>query len=307
VTDLPTPALRSTLAAFLERPRVQHVILALIIINAVILGLETSSALMAQYGDWLVALDKSILAVFVVEIGMRIYVHRTRFFRDPWSVFDFLVVAIALVPASGQLAVLRALRVLRVLRILTMVPSMRRVVGGLLAAIPGLASIGMVLALVFYVFAVITTNVFGAAFPDWFGTLGRSLYTLFQVMTLESWSMGIARPVMAVYPYAWVFFIPFILIATFTMLNLFIGVIVSAMQSFSDDDKADPATANSTVTTTATAAAPSTALATAPGLKSDATPDATAQLQTELRALRGEMAELRELLRRSPARGDATC
>ena len=311
MTDLPTPALRSILTAFLERPRVQHVILALIIINAVILGLETSPALMAQYGDWLVALDKSILAVFVVEIGMRIYVHRTRFFRDPWSVFDFLVVAIALVPASGQLAVLRALRVLRVLRILTIVPSMRRVVGGLLAAIPGLASIGMVLALVFYVFAVITTNVFGAAFPDWFGTLGRSLYTLFQVMTLESWSMGIARPVMAVYPYAWVFFIPFILIATFTMLNLFIGVIVSAMQSFSDDDKADPATANSTVTTTATAAAPSTALATAlaaaPGLKSDATPDATAQLQTELRALRGEMAELRELLRHSPARGDATC
>ena len=287
VTDLSTSALRSTLAAFLERPRVQHTILALIIINAVILGLETSTALMAQYGAWLVALDRLILAIFVVEIGMRIYVHRTRFFRDPWSVFDFLVVAIALVPASGQLAVLRALRVLRVLRVLTIVPSMRRVVGGLLAAIPGLASIGMVLALVFYVFGVITTNLFGAAFPDWFGTLGRSLYTLFQVMTLESWSMGISRPVMQVYPYAWVFFIPFILIATFTMLNLFIGVIVSAMQSFSDDDKADPAGAATT--------------------GPDPTPDATAQLHTELRALRSEMAELRELLRRSTPPGDAAC
>jgi voltage-gated sodium channel len=130
--------------------------------------------------------------------------------------------------------VLRALRVLRVLRVLTIVPSMRRVVGGLLAAIPGLSSIAMVLALIFYVFAVITTNLFGADFPDWFGTLGRSLYTLFQVMTLESWSMGIVRPVMEVYPYAWAFFVPFILIATFTMLNLFIGIIVSAMQSFTD-------------------------------------------------------------------------
>jgi voltage-gated sodium channel len=205
-------------------------------------------------------------------------------------VFDFLVVAIALVPAGGQLAVLRALRVLRVLRILTIVPSMRRVVGGLLAAIPGLASIGMVLALVFYVFAVITTNLFGAAFPDWFGTLGRSLYTLFQVMTLESWSMGISRPVMEVFPYAWIFFIPFILIATFTMLNLFIGVIVSAMQTFSDDEKAlsEPApAAPSAIDRTAT--------------------EGTAQLHTELRQLRVEMAELKEMLRHNTTRGDATC
>ncbi len=274
MTTQPAPALRQQLKQFLERPRVQHGILALIIVNAFILGMETSPALMAQHGTWLMALDKLILAVFVVEIAARIFVHRASFFRDPWSVFDFLVVAIALVPATGQLAVLRALRVLRVLRVLTIVPSMRRVVGGLLAAIPGLASIGMVLALVFYVFAVITTNLFGAAFPDWFGTLGRSLYTLFQVMTLESWSMGISRPVMEVFPYAWIFFIPFILIATFTMLNLFIGVIVSAMQSFSEEDKAA-----------------------AVSLADETAADTSTALQTELRALRTEMAELRELLR----------
>ncbi len=305
VTALPTPALRSTLAAFMERPRVQHTILLLIIVNAVILGVETSPALMAQHGGWLMAMDQAILGVFVVEIAIRIYVHRSSFFRDPWSLFDFFVVAIALVPASGQLAVLRSLRVLRVLRILTIVPSMRRVVGGLLAAIPGLASIGMVLALVFYVFAVITTNLFGAAFPDWFGTLGRSLYTLFQVMTLESWSMGISRPVMEVFPYAWIFFIPFILIATFTMLNLFIGVIVSAMQSFSEDEKgpAQPASAAAT--------GPSLADTTGTGA------EGTAQLHAEFRALRSEMAELRELLRSSvsprpspshnASRGDAAC
>ncbi len=315
VTALPKPALRSTLAAFMERPRVQHTILLLIIVNAVILGMETSPALMAKHGSWLKALDKSILGVFVVEIAIRIYVHRTQFFRDPWSLFDFFVVAIALVPASGQLAVLRSLRVLRVLRILTIVPSMRRVVGGLLAAIPGLASIGMVLALVFYVFAVITTNLFGAAFPDWFGTLGRSLYTLFQVMTLESWSMGISRPVMEVFPYAWVFFIPFILIATFTMLNLFIGVIVSAMQSFSEDDKAHAAPL--TAPATAPAPAPEAARVSGPTPTPDPANEGTAQLHTELRALRSEMAELRELLRSSvspnpginpnTSRGDAAC
>jgi voltage-gated sodium channel len=151
-------------------------------------------------------------------------------------VFDFAVVAIALVPATGPLAVLRALRVLRVLRMLTIVPSMRRVVGALLSAIPGLSSIALVLLLVFYVFGVIATHLFGALFPDWFGHLGRSLYTLFQVMTLESWSMGIARPVMEQVPWAWAFFIIFILFATFTMLNLFIAIIVNAMQTFQESE-----------------------------------------------------------------------
>ena len=153
--------------------------------------------------------------------AFREYLSVTAFWRDAWSVFDFAVVAIALLPATGPLAVLRALRVLRVLRLLTMVPSMRRVVGALLAAIPGLGSIALVLLIIYYVFAVIATKLFAATHPEWFGDLGRSLYTLFQIMTLESWSMGIARPVMENFPYAWAFFVPFILVATFTVLNLF--------------------------------------------------------------------------------------
>jgi voltage-gated sodium channel len=228
--------MRDKLKALIEHGKTQNIILALILVNAVILGMETSASLMAAYGPALKALDTAILSLFVLEIVLRIYVHGLRFFKDPWSIFDFSVVAIALVPASGPFAVLRALRVLRVLRVLTIVPSMRRVVGGLLAAIPGLGSIAMVLALIFYVFAVITTKLFSAEFPEWFGSIGKSLYTLFQVMTLESWSMGIVRPVMEVFPYAWAFFIPFILIATFTMLNLFIGIIVSAMQSFTESE-----------------------------------------------------------------------
>jgi len=216
--------------------RIQHLILGLIVINAVLLGLETSASVMAQAGDVLRTIDRALLSVFVLELALRLYAHRSAFFRDPWSVFDLIVVGIALVPASGPFAVLRALRVLRVLRVLTIVPSMRRVVGALLSAIPGLSSIALVLLLVFYVFAVIATHLFGPAFPEWFGHLGRSLYTLFQVMTLESWSMGISRPVMEQVPYAWAFFIVFILFATFTMLNLFIAIIVNAMQTFSEGE-----------------------------------------------------------------------
>ena len=229
--------IRERLRVFLEHRRVQGVIITLILINAVLLGLETWPVAMANAGDLILLLDQIILSVFVLEISARIYVHRRNFWRDPWSLFDFVVVGIALLPATGQLAVLRALRVLRVLRLLTLVPSMRRVVGALLAAIPGLGSIALVLLILYYVFAVIATNLFASSYPEWFGHLGHSLYTLFQIMTLESWSMGISRPIMETFPYAWAFFIPFILVATFTMLNLFIAIIVNAMQSYTEQEQ----------------------------------------------------------------------
>jgi voltage-gated sodium channel len=232
MNQIPTaPYWRERLAATVESPRLQNAIIALILINAVILGLETSATAMARWGELLIRLDQVILVIFVVEITARIAAHGARFFRDPWSVFDFLVVGIALLPATGPFAVLRALRVLRVLRLLTMLPNMRRVVAGLLSAIPGLASVFAIIGIIFYVGAVIATKLFGADFPDWFGTIGHSAYTLFQVMTLESWSMGIVRPVMELYAYAWLFFILFILVSTFTMLNLFIAVIVNAIQA----------------------------------------------------------------------------
>ena len=229
---------RQRLRNWVECARFQTAIVVLIVVNAVLLGLETWPAAMAAAGDLIIAIDRAILGFFVVELIARFYVHRLAFWRDPWSVFDFLVVAIALIPASGPFAVLRALRVLRVLRLLTMMPSMRRVVGALLSAIPGLGSIGAVLLIIYYVFAVLATNLFAVAYPEWFGNIGRSLYTLFQIMTLESWSMGIARPVMENFPYAWIFFVLFILVATFTMLNLFIAIIVSAMQSYGDEERA---------------------------------------------------------------------
>lgn len=224
--------------ALIQNPWFTNAILGIILLNALVLGLQTAPELMTGWESTLLRVDKICLSIFVVELLIRLYAMRGRFFKDPWSVFDLSVVAIALVPASGPLAILRAFRILRVLRVVTIVPSMRRVVSALLGALPGLGAIALLLLLIYYVFAVIATDLFGSQFPQWFGTLGLSFYTLFQVMTLESWSMGISRPVMTQYPYAWLFFVPFILVATFTMLNLFIAIIVNAMQTFTEQDHA---------------------------------------------------------------------
>ncbi len=237
-TDQPDSGWRAQLGRWIAQTSVERLLIVLILVNALILGLETFPAMMDRYGGVLKTLDTLILVVFVIELTLRIVAHGTRFFRDPWSLFDFAVVAIALVPASGPLAVLRTLRVLRVLRILTLMPSMRSVVAGLISAIPGLSSVIMLMGLIFYVSAVLATGLFGERFPEWFGNLGETGYTLFQVMTLESWSMGIARPVIEAYPFAWVFFVIFILVTTFTMLNLFIAVIVNATQAEHDQDNA---------------------------------------------------------------------
>ena len=273
-SNSPRAGLRTAVRDWVESPRIQNCIMALIVINAIVLGLETVPSVMQDYGVILLATDSVILGVFVVEILLRLFAHRLAFFRDPWSLFDFVVVGIALVPASGPLAVLRALRILRVLRLLTLVPSMRRVVGALMGSIPGLSSIGLVLLLIYYVFAVIATKLFGANFPQWFGTIGESLYSLFQIMTLESWSMGIVRPVMEVHPNAWLFFVIFILIATFTMLNLFIAIIVNAMHSFTEEENRETQAA-----------------------LNQARDHIEADLHQEMAALRAEITELKQLMK----------
>lgn len=216
--------------ALLEHRLFDRLIVSLIAANAIGLGLETWPAAMARFGPALQAFDQAVLAVFTAELALRAIVYRRRFFHDPWRLFDLVVVGIALVPGGGAFTVLRALRVLRVLRLVSMVPSMRGVVTALLTALPGMASIIGLMALVLYVSAVMATKLFGAAAPEFFGGLGRSLFTLFQVMTVEGWP-DIARGVMAQVPYAWLFFVAYLLIATFMVLNLFIAVVVNAMQA----------------------------------------------------------------------------
>jgi voltage-gated sodium channel len=223
-------ALRSQVAAFLDRPVVTRFILAVIIFNAVILGLETSKPVMAAAGGTILLLDKLCLTIFIVELALKLFAHGGRFFRSGWNLFDLAVVGVALLPSSGGLSVLRALRVLRVLRVISIAPSLRRVVEGFLRALPGMGSVALLIGLIYYISAVMATKLFAASFPEWFGDLGLSAYSLFQIMTLESWSMGIVRPVMEVYPYAWTFFVPFILATTFAVMNLLVGLIVNSMQ-----------------------------------------------------------------------------
>lgn len=227
------PAWRTKLATWVESRPVQIFIVAVILLNAAVLGAETSPELVQRHGELLRMLDKACLVIFIIELGLKLAAFRGLFWRSGWNWFDFIVVGIALVPAAGPWAVLRSLRVLRVLRLLTVVPQLRRVVAAFLHSIPGLFGVVAVMMIFFYTASVLATTLFGPAFPAWFGTIGKSLYSLFQIMTLESWSMGIVRPVMEVFPWAWAFFVPFIMIATFTILNLFIGIIVSTMQELS--------------------------------------------------------------------------
>ncbi|MBM3607496.1 MAG: ion transporter [Alphaproteobacteria bacterium] len=215
----------------------ERALVILILINAITLGLETSKPVMEEWGNVLHTIDKIILAIFVVELAARLWVWR--FFKDGWNVFDFIIVAISLIPASESLQVLRSLRILRVLRLVTIVPSLKRVVGALISALPGMGSIMLLMGLIFYVGAVMTTKMFGdaefgAGKDKLFGTLGDSLLTLFQIMTLDAWADNILRPLLDKHPYAWLFFIPFVLISAFMALNLFIGVVVSALEAEGD-------------------------------------------------------------------------
>lgn len=220
------------LRKIVDHPRTERIIMGLIVLNAVTLGIETSQAAMDRFGTLLHLIDRIVIGVFVLELVARLIVYRTSFFKDGWNVFDFIVITVALAPAaeSRALSVVRTLRVLRLFRLITAVPTLRRVVSGLIAALPGMGSILLLIGLIYYVCAVIAVNLYGAAFPHLFGSLGASLFTLFTIMTLEGWVDGVVKPIMEKFPYAWVFFIPFIIGTSFMVLNLFIGIIVNAMQ-----------------------------------------------------------------------------
>ncbi|SFS84984.1 voltage-gated sodium channel [Sulfitobacter marinus] len=229
--------MRERLGNWVESPMVSNFIIGVIIFNAALLGMETAPALMEAFGPAIMFLDSVCLAIFIVEIAIKIFARGTGFFRNGWNLFDFAVVGIALVPAVQGLSVLRALRILRILRVISVAPRLRRVVEGFITALPGMGSVFLLMTIIFYIGSVIATKLFADAFPEWFGSLQASAYSLFQIMTLESWSMGIVRPVMEVYPYAWMFFVPFILVTTFAVVNLLVGLIVNSMQDAHQADE----------------------------------------------------------------------
>jgi len=282
----------------IERPGAQRFILGIIFFNALILGLETSSWFMERVGTLLLFLDALCLAIFVVEILMKLVLHRFSFFRSGWNIFDFLVVAIALIPASGPLAILRALRILRVLRLIPNVPQLRSIVESVLRSLPGIGWICGLLLMIFYIFSVLATTLFGPAFPLWFGSIGASMYTLFQMLTLDSWSSGIVRPVMEHFPYAYLLFIPFVLTTSFIVLNVFIGIIVSSMSEVTAENKA----------------ADFARLTSSDALPDDSLKDNGAHLPTEeletkslkkeLALLKGQIAKVEALLNAKDAKAD---
>ena len=222
---------------FVDSSRFQYFITTLIVLNGITMGLETSRDVMHSIGGFIEFFNVVVVTVFVIEIALRLYVYRLKFFKDPWSLFDLFVVGISVIPVSDGFEILRVLRVLRLFRLVTVVPQMRKIVSALAGVIPGMLSIAGILVLFFYIFAIMATQLFRDEFPQWFGTLGESFYTLFQIMTLESWSMGIVRPIMEVYPLAWIFFIIFIFVATFIMVNLIVAIVVDAMAVINSADR----------------------------------------------------------------------
>lgn len=299
VTSGARSASRVRLGEWIESTRIQRFIILVILLNAAVLGMETSPALMDSFGPALISIDTACLAIFVVEIVLKLIAFGWRFFRDPWNVFDFLVVGVALVPAGAGLEVLRALRVLRVLRLISQLPQLRKVVGALLAAVPGILSTGALLALIFYVSAVMATTFFRETMPEYFGNLGSSLFSLFQIATLSSWE-AIVRPAMDEHSWAWMFFIPFIILAAFTALNLIIAVIVDAMNTLHDMPSAKLGEEPQGIlegTAAGEAEAESGAEAAGVGTaEGDPTRD-NEILFEEIRALRTEVAQLSESLR----------
>ncbi len=229
-TSIPETGFRTRLKHWVESALVRNTILVVIVINAIVLGLETSKTMQGMAGGLLSAIDTICLWIFVAELTVKLVAYGWRFFLAPWNIFDFLVVSVSFAPSGGGLSVLRALRILRVLRVISFAPRLRRVVEGFVSALPGMASVFLLMTIIFYIGAVMATKLFGEAFPEWFGTIGRSAYSLFQIMTLESWSMGIVRPVMEQFQYAWMFFVPFIIVTTFAVVNLLVGLIVNSMQ-----------------------------------------------------------------------------
>ncbi|MDT8859873.1 ion transporter [Alkalihalobacillus sp. MEB130] len=215
-------------------------IIFLILINAIIVGLETYPSLYRDYYEWFYFLDYLLLWIFTIEIAMRFIATRPTkdFFKSSWNWFDFLIVAAGHIFVGAHfVTVLRILRVLRVLRAISVIPSLRRLVDALLMTIPALGNIMILMSIIFYIFAVIGTMLFAGVAPEYFGNLQLSLLTLFQVVTLESWASGVMRPIFAEVAWSWIYFVIFILVGTFIVFNLFIGVIVNNVEKANDEEE----------------------------------------------------------------------
>lgn len=260
------------LTAFVESSVFRNTIMAVILINAVALGLVTLPFEPPWFINALPVIDRIVVGIFLVELALKLAAYRLRFFTTGWNWFDLIVILVSVVPMAGSFSVLRSLRILRAFRLFSVMPQMRKVVEALLHAIPGMGAVIAVLALMFYVSAVMATKLFSLTNPDRFGTLGDSAFSLFQVMTLEGWATDLALPVMEFHPWAWLFFLVFIVLTSFAILNLFIAIIVDSLQSkhFDAEEERDAEVGEDVI-----------------------------ELQSEISGLRSEIAVLTALVQRS--------
>lgn len=211
-----------------DAPWFNRVIVVVLVINAIALGLRTAASVSASLDPLLIGIEATVVAIFVVEMIIKITALGRGFFRDGWNWFDLVVIVLSAIPASGTLLMLRTVRILRTFRLISVIPSMRRVVNALFSAVPGLVSILLLLMLVLYTSSIAAVQMFGAVAPSHFGSLGQSLLTMFKVMT-QGWP-EVADEIVAVRPLGWMFFVGYIVVTGFIVLNLLIAVIVNAME-----------------------------------------------------------------------------
>lgn len=228
----------------------QGIILFVIIFNAAVMGVETIQGLSDGVIGALALINTVCLWIFIAEIVIKLLAYGLDYFKDPWNWFDMIIVAVSMLSGLSFMSAFRALRVLRVMkslkalrgtRLIGHVRHLQVIIAAIVKSIPSILWTGILLLLIYYIFSLIGINLFGEAFPEWFGTLGKAMYTLFQVMTLESWSMGISRPVMEVYSYAWAYFVPFVLLSSFVVMNVVVGIVVNAISEVTADNKAEEA------------------------------------------------------------------
>ncbi|MFD2043639.1 ion transporter [Ornithinibacillus salinisoli] len=234
---------RKKCAQFSENPLFTNVIIGLIVVNAILVGLETYSFFINRFHHWFLIADKILLWIFTFEILIRLIGSKSigSFFKDPWNLFDFVIVASGHLLVGGHyVTVLRILRVLRVLRAISVIPSLRKMVNALIKTIPSMGTIMLLLGIFFYIYAVIGTMMFSSIAPEHFGSLHDSLLTLFQVITLESWASGVMRPILVSEPSSWWYFVTFILAGSFVIVNLFVGVVVGNVEEANREETPTP-------------------------------------------------------------------
>ncbi len=239
-------SIQAKLVNLVETSWFKNSILVIILLNSIILGLQTSKEITSAVGDLLYTLDFICLCIFAVELVLKLIAYRFSFFKSGFNIFDFVIVVTSILSEFAFLSafrmlrtfrVLRSLRSLRALRMVTGISKLNVIITAIAKSIPSILWTGLLLVIIYYVFAVMGTTLFGNSFPDWFGSIWESFYTLFQVMTLESWSMGISRPVMDVYPWAWLYFVPFVLISAFIMMNVVVGIVVNTISETTESEE----------------------------------------------------------------------